>query len=341
MKTLNGCFQTAHRQRAKTIASLRACLVALAGLILCWIGAGCSRPASAPLRVGNVTWPGYEPFFVAQHLGYLDGKKVRLTEYTSASEIVRAFGNGAIEAGLMTLDEALQLAQNAPDLRLILVTDFSNGGDVIMAKPEIASLQDLKGRRVGAETSALGAYVLMRALQLAEMKPQDLEIVPMEFSEHEAAFKEGRVDAVVTYDPIRTKLRNFGARQIFDSTRIPKEIVDVLVVRNAYLQAHPDTVRHLVQGYYRARTYLKEKPLEVAQITAARAKISPEEFLASLQGLLLPEAVESRRMLIGQPPLLLKNAQTLAAIMREKGLLAKDVDIHALFDERTLARILP
>ncbi|MEI9892511.1 MAG: hypothetical protein WDN28_00945 [Chthoniobacter sp.] len=46
-------------------------------------------------------------------------------------------------------------------------------------------------------------------------------------------------------------------------------------------------------------------------------------------------------MLTGQPPQLLKNAQALAAIMREKGLLRKDVDIQALFDERTLARVLP
>lgn len=241
----------------------------------------------------------------------------------------------------MTLDEALLLAQDAPDLRIVLVTDFSNGADVIMAKPEFASLKDLKGHRVGAETSAMGAFVLMRALQLSGMKPQDLEIVPLDFSEHEAAFKEGKVDAVVTYEPTRTKLRNFGARQIFDSTQIPKEIVDVLVVRDAYLQEHPTTVKHLVEGYYRGRAYLKDHPQEAAKIAATRAKISPEEFLSSLDGLLLPDADESRRMVLGQPPAMLKSAQTLAAVMREKGLLRQDVDTAALFDGRTLARVLP
>jgi NitT/TauT family transport system substrate-binding protein len=173
------------------------------------------------------------------------------------------------------------------------------------------------------------------------MTPQDLEIVPLEFSEQESAFKQGSVDAVLTYEPTRTKLRTFGARQIFDSSQIPGEIVDVLVVRDAYLQAHPDTVKHLLQAYFRGRAYLKEKPQEAAQIAATRAKITPEEFLSSLDGLLLPEANESRRMLIGQPPSLLKNAQTMAAVMREKGLLRKDVDATALFDGRTLARLLP
>jgi NitT/TauT family transport system substrate-binding protein len=274
-------------------------------------------------------------------LGYFDERQTRLTEYTSTSEICRGFGNGTIDAGLVTLDEALQLAQDIPDLRVVLVLDISNGGDVIMAKPEIATLKDLKGHRVGAETSAMGAYMLMRALQFAELTPQDVQIVPMEFSEHELALKQGSVDAVVTYEPTRTKLRSFGARQIFDSSKIPGEIVDVMVVRDAFLQAHPEAVKHCLQGYYRARAYLKEKPQEAAQIAAPRAKIRPEEFLASLDGLLLPEAGESRRMLMGQTPALLKNAQTLATVMREKGLLRKDVDPQSLFNEATLARILP
>ena len=310
-------------------------------LLLGLSGAGCSKQEAAPLRVGSVIWPGYEPFYVARHMGWLDATQIHLMEYTANSEIIRAFGNGAIDAGMVTLDEALVLAQDVPDIRLVLVTDISHGADVIMAKPEITSLKDLKGHRVGAETSALGAYVLMRALQMADMKPQDLEIVPLDPTEHVAAFAQGRVDAVVAYEPSRTKLRNMGARQIFDSTQIPGEIVDVVVVRDTYLEAHPDTVKHLVQAFYRARTYFKDKPQEAAKIASLRAKISPAEFLASLEGLPLPDAAESRRMLTGQPPPLLKNAQSLAAIMREKGLLTKAVDATALFDEKALNHLLP
>lgn len=304
-------------------------------------GAGCFRREPAPLRIGNVNWPGYEPFYVARELGYLDAKQVRLLEYTGNSEIIRAFANGALDAGMMTLDEALLLSQDVPDIRLVLVTDISNGADVIMARPEIARLADLKGRRVGAETSALGAYVLLRALQLSAMTPQDVQIVPLDPTEHETALKDGRVDAVVTYEPALTKLRAFGARKIFDSSQIPGEIVDVVVVRDAYLQANPKAVTHLLEAFYRGRAYFQAQPREAAVIAAARAKITPAEFLASLVGLPLPDAREARRMLVGQPPPLLKNAQALAAVMRGKGLLRKDVDPGALFDERTLARLWP
>ena len=317
------------------------CRCILAGLLLSLSGASCSRQEPEPLRVGSVIWPGYEPFYVARQMGWLDAKQVHLMEYTATSEIMRAFGNGALDAGMMTLDEALLLAQDVPDIRLVLATDVSSGADVIMAKPEITSLKELKGHRVGAETSALGAYVLMRALQLSDMTPRDVEIVPLDPTEHVAAFTQGHVDAVVTYEPDRTKLRNAGARQIFDSTQIPGEIVDVVVVRDSYLQAHPDTVKHLVQAFYRGRTYFIDKPQEAAQIASLRAKISPAEFLSSLAGLSLPDPGQSRRMLTGKPPPLLKNAQNLAAIMREKGLLSRAVDATALFDERALTRVLP
>lgn len=316
-------------------------LATLASLLILLFVAGCTQQESTPLRVGTIVWPGYEPLYVARHLGYLDTSQVRMVESTSTSEILRDIRNGSVEAGCMTLDEALLLAQDAPDIRIVLVMDISNGADVIMAKPEIASLKELKGRRIGAETTALGAYVLTRALQLAGLTPHDVEIVPMEASEHETGFKKGSVDAVVTFDPTRTKLLKFGARQIFDSSKIPGELVDVLVVRDKFLQEHPEKVKHLIQAWYRALAYFQEKPQDASQIAATRTGTTPQEFLSSLDGLYLPDAKEVRHMLIGQPPEMLKTTQKLAAVMREQGLLQKDVDIQSLFDESMLNRVFP
>lgn len=314
--------------------------LALLGLIL-WVSAGCSGQELTPLRVGTNIWPGYEPLYVARHLGYLQADAVQLIEFTSTSQILRAFRNGAVDAACATLDEALLLAQEAADVRIVLVFDISNGADVIMAKPAISTLEGLKGRRVGAETTALGAYVLMRALQSSGLAPADVEVVPLEVSEHEAAFKRGDIDAVVTFEPTRTKLRNFGARQIFDSRRIPGEIVDVLVVRRQFLQAHPQVVAHLLDGWYRTLDYMKAQPREAARIAAARMGTTAEEFLQSLEGLRLPDSDETRQLLTGRSPPLLQNAQALASLMRKQHLLHKDVDVASLFDERAIGHVLP
>ena len=85
-----------------------------------------------------------------------------------------------------------------------MVTDISNGADVILAKPEIQSLKDLKGRRVGVDSTALGAFVITRALGQVGLSPKDIEIVSLGVSEQERAFKQGIVDAVVTFEPVRS-----------------------------------------------------------------------------------------------------------------------------------------
>ena len=107
-----------------------------------------------PLAVGTNVWPGYEPLYLARNLGYYNDS-IRLVEYSSATEVLRAIRNKLIDVATLTLDEVLLLRQSGVDVRSVLVTDISNGGDVIVARPGIETLADLKGRKVGVESTAL------------------------------------------------------------------------------------------------------------------------------------------------------------------------------------------
>jgi NitT/TauT family transport system substrate-binding protein len=278
-------------------------------------------------------WPGFEAFFVARDRQFWREDQIKLLEYTSTSELLRAFRNGTVDGGLVTLDEALLLAESQQDIRILLVTDVSNGADVILAKPEFHSMQDLRGHRVGAETTGLGAYVLFRALELASLKPNDVEIVPLEVAEQQPAFERGEVDAVVTYEPVRTKLMHGGARQIFDSTLIPGEVVDCLVVRTSYLMASPDNARVAVQAFYRAQRYAKEKSDNFVQIAAAREGVTPQEFRQSMTLLHVPDAEEGAAMLTGMPSPLQRHVKALADVMIQKNLLLRPVDVASMFEQ--------
>ena len=59
--------------------------------------AGCTREPEAVLRIGTNVWIGSEPLYLARELGRLDPKAVQLVEYPSASEVLRAFRNQAID----------------------------------------------------------------------------------------------------------------------------------------------------------------------------------------------------------------------------------------------------
>jgi len=82
--------------------------------------AGCGVEPAPPLRIGTNVWPGYEPLYLARELGYLDPRSVHLVEYPSASEVIRAFRNHAIEAAALTFDEVLLLTQDGFKPRVVL-----------------------------------------------------------------------------------------------------------------------------------------------------------------------------------------------------------------------------
>jgi NitT/TauT family transport system substrate-binding protein len=314
--------------------------VVTAGLL---VGAltSCSKEPPQPLRIGTNVWPGFEAFYLARDLGYYKDTPVRLVEYPSSSEVLRAYRSGELEAAALTLDEALSLAATDPQLRIVLVTDISNGADVILAKPDIQNLRSLKGKRVGVESTALGAYVLTRALQKVEMSPQDVKIVSLEASEHERAFKAGKVDAVVTFEPVRSNLLATGAKLLFDSTQIPGEVVDVVAVRGDSINRQEDSTSALVKGWFRGLEYLKNNPQDAARRVAPREAVTPEQFLKSLEGLQIPDVQGNQQLLGKTDASLLNGAKQLSQVMVANKLLSKPVDPAPLLDDRLVRQIKP
>ncbi len=292
--------------------------------------AGCTKEPQLPLRIGINPWTGYEPLYLARELGYFNKSTIKLIEHTSASESMRLFRNGTIDAAALTLDETLQLLATDSDITVVLVIDVSNGGDAMLAQPEIKSIQDLKTKRVGYESTALGAYMLTRALQIGGMKSSEVTTVSLDLAEMESSYRDRRVDAVITFEPIKTRLLAAGARVIFDSTQIPGEVMDVLVVRNTFATKNPELVRELVGGWFKAIDYLKNNQRNAAEMLAKRQKLSTDQYLISQSGLRYPDIIENRLMLTGDSPALLPVAQRLSAFMLENRLITLAPDIRPI-----------
>ncbi len=287
-----------------------------------------------PLRVAVNLWPGFETLYLARSLGYYDNTPIKLLDFPSGTEQVRVYRNNNLESAAISLDEALELATTNPDVRIITVIDFSEGGDVILAKPEIPNLQALKDKRVGVEANALGAYIITRALEKAGMTMEDIKVVSLGLSEHERAFKDGIIDAVVTFGPARTKLLAFGAKEIFNSSQIPGEIVDVLIVHKTAIANQSKDVQALVDGQFKALNYLAQNPQDSARRVAPRTQVTPEEFLESIKGLRRPSLQENQQLLERENPALLKTTQRLIDVMVANKLLSKSLDPMTLFDDR-------
>ncbi len=298
---------------------------------------GCTDEPTPVLRVGADVWPGYEPLYLARDLDYFRGAPIHPVEFTSATQVIRAYQNEAIDAVCLTLDEALLLASQGADFRIVLAADFSNGADVIIGASGIQTMKDLQGRRVGVEDTALGAFFLTRALQESGMQTGDVRVVPMQVQDHEQAFLKGDVDAVVTFEPVRGKLLARGAHILFDSSRIPSEIVDVVLVRADYLQHHPQVVADLVRGWQQAQDYMTRTPDDALVRMARREGVTVAEMRTALHGVHLPSREENRELLSGRAPALQPALQRLAKFMLQAKLLQSPAPVDKLIDPQALS----
>ena len=306
----------------------RVCLGFL--LVAAACGAQCASP-ERPLRIGLAVWPVYEIPVLARSLGRLDTRRVDLLDYGSTAEALRAYQNGVIDGAGLTTSYVIDLLALSPvNDRIVLVIDISKGGDALVASPNIKSVRELKGRRIAVETGSLGSLVLSRALEYGEIAKTDVHVVPTDATGQQAAFKAGAVDAVVTYEPTRSALVAQGGHDIFNSSMMPNEIVDVLVVRETAVREKRQALTHLIDAWFYALDYLQRHPVDAAARVAPREDLTADAYLMALKGVEILDRDANQRWLKGQPSLMDEHLQALADVMHRTGLLPGPVRVGAV-----------
>ncbi len=306
-------------------------------LFLPWLN-GCALQAR-PLTIGLHIWPGYEPLLLARALGWLDPNKIKLIENQSATHTIGLLKTGKIDGGALTLDEVLRAREMGIALSVVLVCDISAGADMLLARPNIKALGDLKGHRVAVEDGALGALMLHQVLQAAGLKAEDIQLVSQSVDQHTDAWKRGDIEAVVTYEPAASRILAMGGHKLFDSRQIPNTVIDVLAIRTELLDgAHADAARHLVAAHLKALNYINTHPDDASYRMAPDFKLPPEKVLSMFKGLVLPDLGNNRRLLATSSPLVSKSAKRVADILLKAGILHTPADLDGLLRPEYLPR---
>ncbi len=317
---------------------LRGCAVASASCPA-WMGlplSACTAP-QPPLRVAVNAWMGYALLFLAQDMGLIDQTDARLVEYPSNTASLLALANQEVSAAALTLDEFLLAREGGLDVQVVLVFDESNGADAILGKPELTDLRALKGRRVGVESSAVGALMLSRLLNAAGLQPSDVEKIPLGADQHVGAYESGLVDAVITFEPMASRLRAAGARLLLDSKRFPGLILDVLAVRPETARRQPEALRRILAAHFQALAHLQQSPDDALRRLAPQQQLPADVVGTALQGLRMAGVADNHRWLAGSPPRLLTSAQAVCQVMQEARLLRSRPDLSHI----CLADFLP
>ncbi len=306
-------------------------------LVLFWLLTGCAEAPQPALRVGVNPWVGYDPLVLAGERRLFDPARVRVVELSSNTESKRALRNGLVDGAALTLDEALRLADAGMDLKIIAVLDISQGADAVLAREGIHAPADLKGKTIALEKTAVGALVLDRLLRAGGLSRDDVRLIHVESAQHGSSLTNGRADAVITFEPMKSWLVARGFPVIFDSRAMPGEIVDILVARAGTLESHMAEWVELLAGWERARRALLADESAAAQL-APGADLTPEEYRATLAGLTLSSLKDSVRLLSGPSPELTRAGEGIAETLYRLELIRRPPDWGALLDARPAAR---
>lgn len=284
----------------------------------------CANHPSRPVAIGINPWPGYEMLYLAAEKGIFarHGLLIQLEEYSSLGDVRRAFEHGQIDGMACTLVEVLQAREHSGrDPKIVMLTDYSNGADVIMARPGVSSVRQLAGMRVGLEFASLGLYVMTRAAEIEGTPIAAIRIEPADQAEMEEAARSGLMDAAVTYPPASFGLERLGWKPIFDSSRIPGEVADVVVADAAVFRRIPDFQVRLLAAMSDAFRYLGTDPGHAVALMARRERLSDDEFRRALRGIRLVDPGETPLYLAKGGPLA-RACEQVDRALRKSGQLA-------------------
>ena len=268
-------------------------------LLLAALGGGAA--AAAPLHLGYSDWPGWVAWQIAIDKGWLSAAKLDVRfEWFDYSASMDAFAAGKIDGDLVTNGDALVTGAGGAKNVMIMLTDYSNGNDMIIARPGIHTLQQLKGRKIGIEIGLVEHMLLLNGLQKIGMSGDDVTLVNSKTNETPQVLASGQVDAIGAWQPNSGMAMKAlpGSRPVFTSAQLPGLIYDVLAVSPASLAAHRAEYTRLVGVWDRVVSYINDPKTQqdAVQIMAARVGLTAAQYQPLLAGTHLLGVAEARKV---------------------------------------------
>ena len=248
-----------------------------------------AKAKGAPLKIAFSDWPGWTAFEIGIQKGWFKEEGVDVDfswfEYTPSME---AFAAGKVDAVMMTVGDALVTGAPGPRSVGILITDYSNGNDMIVAKKGITSLKQLKGKKVGLEIGLVEHLLLQKGLQKVGMKDTDVTLVAVRTDQTAQSLASGDVDAIGAWQPNSGQALKAvaGSKAIFTSADVPGLIYDLVCVSPKSLaQRRADWVK-VVKVWNKIEAFVTDPAHkdEAVKIMAGRAGVPAEEYAKFLPG---------------------------------------------------------
>lgn len=233
----------------------------------------------------SVCWTlyaGWMPWGQASTSGIIDkwakkyGISIDVVQLNDYVESINQYSVGQFDGCTMTNMDALTIpAAGGVDSTALIVGDYSNGNDGLLIKGEGKTLADIKGMQVNLVELSVSHYFLARALETAGLSERDVSVVNTSDADIIAAYSTSSVQAAATWNPMLAEIvAQPGSTQVFDSSKIPGEILDMMVVNTQTLKDNPDFGKALVGAWFEILELMQAGTPEATDALTEMAKAS-------------------------------------------------------------------
>ena len=259
--------------------------------------------AAAPLKIGYSDWPGWVAWQVAIDKGWFKEAGVDVKfEWFDYSASMDAFAAGKIDAVTMTNGDALVTGSGGGKSVMLMLTDYSNGNDMIVAKPGIKSLKDLKGKKVGLEQGLVEHLLLLNGLKKAGLKESDVTLVNVKTNETPQTLTAPDIMAIGAWQPVSGEAMKAapGSKPIYTSADEPGLIYDVLAASPASAKARRADWLKVIKVWDKVVAYIEDPKTQAdaVKIMSAKSGVSPAEYLPLLKGTKLLSVEEGKKIYV-------------------------------------------
>ncbi|MCU1719143.1 putative urea ABC transporter substrate-binding protein [Pseudomonas sp. 5P_3.1_Bac2] len=307
----------------RIVATLALCLASLVAI---------PAHAAAPKRF-DICWTiyaGWMPWGFAQTQGIVDkwaakyGIEIKVTQLNDYIESINQYTAGQFDGCTMTNMDALTVpAAGGIDSTALITGSYSNGNDGIVLKGEGKRLADIKGQDVHLVQFSVSHYLLARGLDSVGLRERDIKVVNTSDADIVGAFAAPEVQAAVAWNPqLATIAATAGASRVFDSSQVPGEIIDLLVVNTAKLKANPELGKALTGAWFEVMALMQAHDANALEAMAQAAGTSLADYQAQLQTTALMYTPAEALAFVSSPQLG-QTMQRVAEFSFDKGLLGE------------------
>jgi NitT/TauT family transport system substrate-binding protein len=259
-----------------------------------------SARAETPLRIGFSDWPGWTGWQIAIDKGWFKEAGVDVDmQWFDYSASLDAFSAGKLDGDFVANGDGLAIGGSGAKNTLIMLTDYSSGNDMIVAKPGITSIKQLQGQKVGIEVGLVEHLLLEHALQANGMALSAVTLVNTPTNNTPQVLASGAVAAIGAWQPIddQAMLQLPGARPIYTSAKAPGLIFDGLAVSPESLKERPQDWLKVIKVWYKVLAYINNPAThaDALKIMSARDGVDPKTYQHFFKGTHLLSLAEAKK----------------------------------------------